>query len=225
MNHDELGNEEFESYRRQRNVRRNKQQTRESVSRSNAVRAIHEEEQRDTLERQLQREMMDFVDATTKIAARILGEVNENQADALQQKIADEMREFFNSTLSRAELLVEILREKYSDAANPQQEVETHLRSLGSEALDEFRVLGSEEGNLRHLGSTPEEAMSNEEAAGEEEPVADVQPPEEYAEAQYADVVPCSGEEANRFIRPRRLSNTAVQLHVRGADGLEARNR
>jgi len=128
---------------------------------------------------------MDFVDQTTKIAARILKDVYAQHSHLMQEKIADEMKEFFDTTLFRAEALVDHLRSKYSEGGPSNAEVETHLRDIAQETLDRFRAEGSEEGNMRHFGhevgdgiaepGTPAPEIAAPYSAVEESP--DVAPP------------------------------------------------
>lgn len=160
MNRPSDSDEDFEAYRREKNYRRLKHQAPgrgPDSFHSKAMRAIEEDERQDCIERQLQREMMDFVENTTKIAARILSEITEEQAQMVHRKISTEMKEFFNATLARAEKLVDYLRQKYGAAGIPEGELEAHLKDLSTNALDAFRAEGSETANMLHMGEDPGE--------------------------------------------------------------------
>jgi hypothetical protein len=154
MNPSNIDNDEFfETFRREKSMRRRQRLGTHSKGESpanQAARTLAEDERKEALDIRLQREMMEFVESTTRVAAKILTEVEEQKARLLSEQISKEMREFFKNTLCRAEELVKSLQSM--GVSIKETDLEPHLGELDTETLDEFRVEGSAEGAKLHLG-------------------------------------------------------------------------
>ncbi len=151
--------DQFEAFRREKQKRKYRGESGEGglPATSDSARVLAEDDRKEALEIRLQREMQEFVEGTTRIAARILNQVGEKQAKIVQERIAREMKEFFRTTLQRAEEMVRTLREEYgmrTEAA----EIEAHLKELAADELDGFRFEGNQDAAQRHLGQEPGEA-------------------------------------------------------------------
>ncbi len=161
MDNDEF----FETFRREKSLRRRQRlggTTSGEKSANEAARTLAEDERKEALDIRLQREMMEFVESTTRVAAKILTEVEEQKARLLSEQISKEMREFFKNTLCRAEELVRSLHSMGVSMKDPEADIEPHLGELDTETLDEFRVEGSAEGAKLHLGQpVPPDAEPN----------------------------------------------------------------
>lgn len=151
---------DFERFRRDRNLRRNQRHI--TVARGDRVqrdtiRQIEERERSEALEQRLTREMYEFVEETTRLAATILKEIAAQHQQNRANQISSEMHEFFSETFRRAESLTRYLHSIGSDAGSLQiaiSEMEPLLENLSTEALDEFRAEGTAEGQ-RHMGRHP----------------------------------------------------------------------
>ncbi len=166
MNPSNMDNDEFfETFRREKSMRRRQRlgvTTSGEKATNDAARTLAEDERKEALDIRLQREMMEFVESTTRVAAKILTEVEEQKARLLSEQISKEMREFFKNTLCRAEELVRSLHSMGLSLKDPETDIEPHLGKLDTETLDEFRVEGSAEGAKLHLGQpVPPDAEPN----------------------------------------------------------------
>lgn len=149
---------EFESFRQKRKNRRFKTDGGFSApvtdAKSKLQRAIEDEERKEMVERQLAREVQEFVEETTRLAASILNQVSSQEAEHHHEQISHEMKEFFQATLNRAEFMLESLRSMESQGAAV-AEVEATLANMTTRTLDEFRSEGSESLRDAHIGEDP----------------------------------------------------------------------
>ncbi|MEZ5989579.1 MAG: hypothetical protein R3F30_10710 [Planctomycetota bacterium] len=148
---------EFDSFRRKRQNRkfRNEGVTEPVATPSSRVqREIETEERKEIFERQIAREVQEFVEQTTRIAARILSEVEKENEQNHSEQIHADMREFFQVTLSRAEAMLHSLR-SMDDNGPAVAELETHLQDLATATLDQFRAEGTEVTRNIHVGERP----------------------------------------------------------------------
>ncbi len=156
MNPSNMDNDEFfETFRREKSMRRRQRLGSQPTSKNStneAARTLAEDERKEALDIRLQREMMEFVESTTRVAAKILTEVEEQKARLLSEQISKEMREFFKNTLCRAEELVKSLHSMGVATQKSEADIEPHLSGMNTELLDEFRVEGSAEAAKLHLG-------------------------------------------------------------------------
>ncbi|HHI79699.1 MAG TPA: hypothetical protein ENK02_06935 [Planctomycetes bacterium] len=159
MDNDEF----FETFRREKSMRRRQRlgtPPKGEAPANQAARTLAEDERKEALDIRLQREMMEFVESTTRVAAKILTEVEEQKARLLSEQITKEMREFFKNTLCRAEELVRSIQ--VMGKVVKETDIEPHLAELDTQTLDEFRVEGSAEGAKLHLGQpVPPDAEPN----------------------------------------------------------------
>ncbi len=149
---------EFESFRQKRQNRRFKSGGTASApvadAKSKLQRAIEEEERKEMVERQLAREVQDFVEETTRLAASILNQVSSQEEEHHHRQIGQEMKEFFQATLMRAETMLESLRSMEEEGQSV-AELEATLQNLTTKTLDEFRSEGAESLRAAHLGEDP----------------------------------------------------------------------
>ncbi|MCA8969717.1 MAG: hypothetical protein KDC95_08035 [Planctomycetes bacterium] len=106
MNHHGYGSDDrnFEDFRKRKNRQLRQRRLAEGQAglfqhgiANSAARVIEEGEQREAQDMQLKREMDEFVRDTTKLAAGVLGEVNEQKDRQVQSQVSGEMQEFFSS--------------------------------------------------------------------------------------------------------------------------------
>jgi t-SNARE complex subunit (syntaxin) len=181
---------DFERFRRDRKLRRNKQQV--TVARGDRVqrdtiRQIEERERSEANELRLTREMYEFVEETTRLAATILKDIAAQYQQNQSNQITNEMSEFFSETLRRAENLSRTLNEKGQDSGSLQlaiAELEPLLENISTEELDQFRAEGSLEGQ-RHMGQHPASELMEQNQEAE-------QPSQVRDDAQEATVLPGS---------------------------------
>jgi hypothetical protein len=149
---------EFESYRQKRQSRRFKSTggVPSSVldAKSKLQRAIEDEERREMVERQLAREVQEFVEETTRLAASILNQVASQEDQQQEERIGSEMKEFFQATLHRAESMLMSLRSMENDGTSV-ADLEATLKNLSTQTLDEFRSEGTESLRDAHMGQDP----------------------------------------------------------------------
>ena len=67
----------------------------------------------------MRREIEDFVRETTRHAAEVLGEMEEEHSEEVSQKVASEMEEFLATTAQGTGELLDLLRERYSEEGPP----------------------------------------------------------------------------------------------------------
>ena len=149
---------DFESFRQKRQNRRFKSggamPAPMADAKSKLQRAIEDEERKEMVERQLAREVQEFVEETTRLAASILNQVSTQEEQDHHQQIATEMKEFFQATLDRAENMLESLRSMEDQGASV-AELEATLQNVTTQTLDEFRAEGAEALRDAHIGEDP----------------------------------------------------------------------
>ena len=126
----------FENFRREKKMRalQRELQRRMESRQGQILKLIEQEERSEVLERQIQREMRDFFEDSTKLAATVLAEVAEQKAREISAQITMEMQEFFREVLLRAERTIQGIRLTHRDD-QPEKDVETHLDPSLSEAF------------------------------------------------------------------------------------------
>ena len=105
MQHHGYGSDDanFEAFRRKKNKQRRQQQNASGKSGAYAalndnLRAIEQDEQRAAQDMQLKREMFEFVRDTTKLAAGVLTEVNDEQGRRSDEQASVEADDFFHES-------------------------------------------------------------------------------------------------------------------------------
>ena len=161
----------FEEFRREKRMRSLHRELRSRMEsrQGQIMRMIDEKERDELLEKQIQREMDDFFEESTKLAAEILGELAREKAREVAARINREMREFFQDVLNQARSTVTTIQ------ANPggmaQRTLETHM---DPDLLNDFG--GHATGDEDSGESVPEPPGLEEPPAGE---VREEDPPEE----------------------------------------------
>lgn len=118
----------FEDFRREKKMRSLQVELRKRLeSRQGMImRMIEAEERTEVLERQIQREMSDFFEESTRLAANVLAEVAEAKAREISAQIGREMQEFFKEVMLRAEAAVKGLK-LLEKGEKLEHQMETHL--------------------------------------------------------------------------------------------------
>ncbi len=126
----------FENFRREKKMRalQRELQRRMESRQGQILKLIEQEERTEVLERRIQREMRDFFEDSTKLAASVLAEVAEQKAREISAQITKEMQEFFREVLLRAERTIQGIR-IHHPRDEQQEELETHLDPSLSEAF------------------------------------------------------------------------------------------
>ena len=118
----------FENFRREKKMRalQRELQRRMESRQGQILKLIEQEERTEVLERRIQREMHEFFEDSTKLAASVLAEVAEQKAREISAQITREMQEFFKEVLLRAERTIQGIKLAHPGKA-PQADLETHL--------------------------------------------------------------------------------------------------
>ncbi|GDY01861.1 hypothetical protein LBMAG49_11900 [Planctomycetota bacterium] len=149
--HDDPG---FDSFRKQRERRRLvEEKPSTKVSQDGALKELMEVEAREELNRVLTRDVQDFFESATRVAATIVGRVANSEKSEVESKLNMEMEEFLKDALSRLEQVVMQFVER-SQGPEAKQEVEPHMHNLVGQMLDGFRAAGTA-GVSKHLGVDP----------------------------------------------------------------------
>ncbi len=118
----------FENFRREKKMRalQRELQRRMESRQGQILKLIEQEERTEVLERRIQREMHEFFEDSTKLAASVLAEMAEQKAREISARITREMQEFFREILLRAERTIQGIRVTHKDDG-PETDLETHL--------------------------------------------------------------------------------------------------
>jgi hypothetical protein len=148
----------FEMYRRQRERRR--LQTASTTEKhplsgpTNALRELEAVEEREHRDMQLRREVHDFFDSATRIAADIVDKVAATAQLQLDEQLSHEMQEFLMDSIARMQDLVQgVLTSNQGSTA--EQVIEPLMHNLAGQLLDGFRHMGNQPSAEQHLGKDP----------------------------------------------------------------------
>ncbi len=167
----------FENFRREKKMRalQRELQRRMESRQGQILKLIEQEERTEVLERRIQREMHEFFEDSTKLAASVLAEVAEQKAREISAQITREMQEFFKEVLLRAERTIQGIRLSHP-GHEPQADLETHLDPGISQAFGGQPKEPVEPGTATAPGQ--KSALSRE-PSPPPGPQADPNPPEE----------------------------------------------
>jgi hypothetical protein len=146
----------FEEFRRERTRRRLESGAprRELGDHSDTLRQIEQAEARETMDRQLTREVHEFFEAATKTAADIVHKVSEGQQAEAAEIVTQEVEDFLRDALSRMNAFVmAICSTRDPDLA--EAHLETQVSNMAGSVLDSFRALGTARVADKHLGQDP----------------------------------------------------------------------
>jgi hypothetical protein len=181
------GGGDFDSFRRERNQRRNQSGTphRAIAKGQEVLREIEAAEARELQDQRLTREVHDFFQDATRTAAGIMQKVNETAAEQTGQRMRYEVEEFLQDAIRRAQSFIELLR-RCSTGREGETNVEPMMRNLIGDMLDQFRNEGTAQLQDKHLGqdpfaTSPEAVREELTGRGEDEPAA---PPVEHKEIE-----------------------------------------
>lgn len=143
----------FESYRRERQRRKNQGPKEGQPEAPDALKELLEVEAREERDRVLTRDVQEFFDSATRVAANIVGRVATTAKSEVESKLTREMEEFLADALHRLEqVVVNVVARAQGPEAN--QEVQPQMRNLVGHLLDEFRNAGTAAAT-KHLGQDP----------------------------------------------------------------------
>ncbi len=145
---------DFEAYREERNHRR-RQRTKTERPGGNDRKVWEElnaQEEDEIQDRVLTRQVHDFFNDATKMAADIVTRVTEEHEQDVTEQLRDEMEEFLRETILRAAEFIEVL----GDSGELGEEIrEADMKNLVGRALDSFRAEGTARVEDKHLGQDP----------------------------------------------------------------------
>ncbi|MBK8101203.1 MAG: hypothetical protein IPK26_29325 [Planctomycetes bacterium] len=147
--------EGFEKYRKERQRRRlTAEPMRPLGEQHGALRELEEVEQREQMERQLSREVHEFLECATKTAASIVQKVSATARERVCAQLESEMEDFLLDAASRLNHFVgDMLSSRRGQVA--EQRVEPHVHNLVGAPLDGFRFAGTAHLADKHIGQDP----------------------------------------------------------------------
>lgn len=145
---------EFEQYRRERQRRRLETSAagRPAGEKGETLRLLEMAEADEIRDRRLSREVHEFFETATRIAAGIVSKVAEGAQAEAAERLATEMRDFLLDALRRMNGFVQAVVQRH-DGPEMEACLEPQMRNLVGRTLDGFRALGS--AAARHLGQDP----------------------------------------------------------------------
>ena len=151
--------EGFELYRRQRERRRlmhgtQSADTQTSSTSPNALRELEEVEEREHRDQQLQREVHEFFETSTRTAADIVQKVADTAKVQIDEQLSLDMQEFLRDSLARMHDFVHAVLAK-NHGSRVEEVIEPLMHNLTGRMLDRFRQAGTTPPN--HLGQDPME--------------------------------------------------------------------
>jgi hypothetical protein len=143
----------FESYRRERQRRKNQGPKEGQPDAPDALKELLEVEAREERDRVLTRDVQEFFDSATRVAANIVGRVATTEKSEVESKLTREMEEFLADALHRLEqVVVNVVARAQGPEAH--KEVQPRMRNLVGQLLDDFRNAGTSSAT-KHLGQDP----------------------------------------------------------------------
>ncbi len=145
---------DFENYRREKIYRRRQRtQTERPGGNSSDVwvelEAAEEGEIKDQI---LTREVHDFFNDATKIAANIVSKVSEERKEEVTDRMRQEMEDFLRETIRRASSFISVLG---TGDGRAEATLEPDMHNLVGNSLDEFREEGTASLHDKHIGQDP----------------------------------------------------------------------
>jgi len=145
----------FESYRRERQRRSlngGKTNAAQQHQRT-ALRELEAVEAKEERSRAIARDVHDFFESATRMAANIVSRVADSARLEVDSKLHGEVEEFLADALHRLEAVVlEFVARNHGPEAT--EEVEPRMRNMVGEVLDNFRKMGTA-APTKHLGEDP----------------------------------------------------------------------
>ena len=143
----------FESYRRERQRRKNQGPKEGQPDAPDALKELLEVEAREERDRVLTRDVQEFFDSATRVAANIVGRVATTAKSEVESKLTREMEEFLADALHRLEQVVVKVVAR-AQGPHAQEELQPRMHNLVGQLLDDFRNAGTAAAT-KHLGQDP----------------------------------------------------------------------
>lgn len=147
--------EGFEKYRKERQRRRlTAEPVRPLGEQHHALRELEQVEHREQVERQLSREVHEFLECATKTAANIVQKVAASARERVCAQLESEMEDFLLDAAARLNHFVgDMLSSRRGQVA--EQRMEPHVHNLVGAPLDGFRWAGTANLADKHIGQDP----------------------------------------------------------------------
>lgn len=150
-------NSDFETFRRERNMRRRQVTSTERPAGNKDVWAQLEAKERSDLQDQiLNAEVDDFFADATRLAADIVKRVADNREEEVSEKLISEMEEFLFESIRHATNMVRNLDCDVAERTGAAEAtLAANMKNLDGPELDEFRAEGTAQLRDKHFGQDP----------------------------------------------------------------------